>query len=46
MMDSHDTNPPLEQGDLEEEKNVAEVSETQTMETQAEETSVETQTDR
>jgi hypothetical protein len=44
-MDSHDTNLPLEQGDLEEEKNVAEVSETQTMETQAEETSVETQTE-
>lgn len=43
MMDSHDTNPPLEQGDLEEEKNVAEVSETQTMETQAENTSAETQ---
>ncbi|WP_071147110.1 DUF349 domain-containing protein [Bacteroides ihuae] len=43
MMDSHDTNPPLEQGDLEEEKNVAEVSETQTMETQAENTNAETQ---
>ncbi len=42
-MDSHDTNPPLEQGDLEEEKNVAEVSETQTMETQAENTNAETQ---
>lgn len=40
MMDSHDTNLPLNQGELEEEKKTAEVSEEKT-ETPAEETDVE-----
>ena len=40
MMDSHDTNLPLNQGELEEEKKIAEVSEEKT-ETPAEETDVE-----
>lgn len=40
MMDSHDTNQPLEQGKLEEDKNLAEVSETVVSEA-SEETNVE-----
>ena len=44
MMDSHDTNQPLKQGELEEEKKAVEVSEEIT-ETQAEETIVEKPTE-
>ena len=42
MMDSHDTNQPLNQGELEEEKKTVEVSEAVT-ETPAEETNVDQQ---
>lgn len=41
MMDSHDTNQPLNQGELEEEKKTVEVSETATAETPAEEQAME-----
>ena len=44
MMDSHDTNQPLKQGELEEEKKAVEVSEEIT-ETPAEETIVEKPTE-
>lgn len=41
MMDAHDTNLPLNQGELEEEKKTVEVSETATAETPAEEQAME-----
>ena len=44
MMDSHDTNQPLKQGELEEEKKAVEVSE-EIIETPAEETIVEKPTE-